>query len=509
MESKFLDGMADETNWKKTENGADALNSTKDALIDLFGTIGALRTRSDSDIEHAFCKAYDEDKLLALKMLFYARNIRGGLGERNVFRVILKWMATRDPENIEVNFDNIANFGRWDDFYSFVDTPLEKDAFAYMKKQWIKDEFAANILEKDLEQINNSSCSLLGKWLKSANSHSKETRKLGLITAKYFGLSEESYRKSLSALRKYLKIVEVKMSAKEWKDISYEGVPSKAMNNYHGAFKKNDDERFTKYMDDVKKGVKKINADTLYPYDLVEKYVNNSFIVSPLELNDAIEAQWKALPNYIEGENNFMVMADTSASMNGRPLDTSVGLAIYFAERNHGPYKNKFMTFAAQPRFITLSGSTLKDKLSCVDWGICENTNIEAAFDLILKVAVDNKLEQNDLPKALIIISDMEFDEAQSYCGWGREVPKRETYTTLMAEKYAKYGYKLPTIVYWNVDARQDTFHAKASEPGIQFISGQSTSAFKDLIRGRNLTTKELMLMTLNDKMYDCVKLKA
>lgn len=502
MENKFLAGMEEETNWKQTENGADALASTKDTLVDMFGTIGALRTRSAEDIQNIFCKAYEEDKTLALKMLFYARNVRGGLGERNVFRVILKWMATRDPANIKINFDNIAKFGRWDDFYAFVDTPLEKDAFKF-----IGDQLSQDIVHA----YHGEPVSLLGKWLKSANSHSPATRAFGKRTAEALGYTEKEYRKDLTLLRAAIDVVEVKMSAKDWKDIDYSHTPSKAMNNYHNAFKKNDDERFTNYLENVKQGKEKINASTLYPYDLVEKYYTyGSYYPDRSDIDDAVEAQWKALPNYVEGENNFMVMADTSGSMNGRPLATSVGLAIYFAERNHGPYKNKFLTFAAKPRFITISGNTLRDKLSCVDFGICENTNIEAAFNLILKVAVDNKLEQSDLPKSLIIISDMEFDEAQRVNYWdSTSSPSRETYTTLMAKKYEDAGYKLPTIVYWNVDARQNTFHAKADEKGIQFISGQSTSSFKDLIRGRNLTAKELMLMALNDPMYDCVKINS
>lgn len=493
MENKFLEGMSEEVNWKKTENGADALASTRDDLIDLFGTIGALRTRSDSDIEQKFMKAYYADKLLGLKMLFYARNIRGGLGERNVFRVVLKWMATRDPENILANFVNINLFGRWDDFYSFVGTPLEAKAFAYMKDQF----------EEDLAHLKyGEKVSLLGKWLKSANSHSKQTRALGLMTAKAFGLEEADYRRTLTALRKAINIIETSMSKNEWSGIKYSGVPSKAMSNYHNAFKKHDNERFTEFLGKVDKGEEKINASTLYPYDLIEKYINSYSL-----LDATIEAQWKALPNYIEGENNFMVMADTSGSMTGRPICTSVGLAIYFAQRNHGPYHNKFMTFAANPRFIDLKGQTLYDCTREVPWGICENTNIEAAFDLILKVAVDNHLEQKDLPKSLIIISDMEFDAAQNTYDWSNGGYIKRDYTTLMKAKYRAAGYELPTVVYWDVDAREDIFHAKATTPGVQFISGQAASAFKSLIRGAEYTAYELMLETLNDPMYANVHL--
>ena len=502
MENKFLEGMAEDTNWKKTENGADALASTRDDLVDLFGTIGSLRTRSDSDIEQKFMKAYYADKLLGLKMLFYARNIRGGLGERNVFRVVLKWMATRDPQNILANFSNIATFGRWDDFYSFVDTPLEDKAFAFMKDQF----------EEDLCHLkDNKTVSLLGKWLKSANSHNKKTRELGLKTAAAFDLNEADYRKALSALRKAINVTEVSMSKNDWAGIKYPQVPSKAMNNYHNAFMKHDNERFNEFLGKVVKGEVKINSSTLYPYDLVEKYIGCGCGWGRYSALDAtIEAQWNALPNYVKGDNNFMVMADTSGSMTGRPICTSVGLAIYFAQHNHGPYHNKFMIFSADPYFIDLKGKTLKDCLAEIDWGVCyQNTDIEKAFDKILQVAVSNHLEQKDLPKSLIIISDMEFDEASgssSGYGYGYNKP-RQDYTTLMKAKYAAAGYELPTIVYWNADARQDTFHAKATAPGVQFISGQSASAFESLIKGAEYTAYDLMLETLNNPIYNNVHL--
>lgn len=489
MENKFLQGMTEETNWKETENGAEALKSTLNSLLDLFGTIGALRTRDDSDIELAFMKAFNEDNLLALKMLFYARNIRGGLGERRVFRTILKWITERNPDIVLVNFDNIVKFGRWDDLYTLVGTSLESKAFDFMYAQF-------NV---DLERVKKGrAISLLGKWLKSANSHSAETRALGLLTAKTFGLSEKDYRKSLTALRGALKVTETFMSKNEWALIEYANVPSKAMNNYHGAFMKQDKERFDAFLTKVEKGEVEVKASTLYPYDLVEKYMGWS-----RDLDRTIEAQWKALPNYVEGENNFLVMADVSGSMSGRPMATSVGLAIYFAERNHGPYKNKFMTFSEQPTFIELKGKTLKDNVMQTmnaNWDM--NTNIEAAFDLILKVAVDNSLVQEDLPKSLIVISDMEFDAATSKSN------QRKTFHAHMSKKYSDKGYELPMIVYWNVDARQNTFHANATQSGVQFISGQSASAFKSLIRGVEYTALELMLETLNDPMYDSVVLK-
>lgn len=504
MKNKFLDGLAEETNWKLTENQADALESTTDSLLDLFGTIGALRTRSDKDIEVAFMKAYHEDNLLALKMLFYARNIRGGLGERRVFRIILKWLAERDPKHIIVNFGNIAKFGRWDDFYAFVDTPIEEEAFEYLLTQFSSDLTLLNYKDKH----DSLPISLLGKWLKSANSKCKETRRLGLLTVKHFGMTEKEYRQALSKLRKHIKVTETLMSSKRWSEIEYSHVPSLAMTKYRNAFRKQDEERFLEYLEKVKAGETKISATTLYPYNLVEKYLygnrqNYWYRDKVTSLDTVIEAQWKALPNYVEGEHNFMVIADVSGSMSGRPMATSVGLAIYFAERNRGPYHNKFMTFSKNPQYVDLKGQTLCDNINQAvnaSWGW--NTDIEAAFNLVLKVAVDNELPQEDLPKSLIIISDMEFDQAQdSYSG-------RKTYHTHMTEKYAAAGYELPAVVYWNVDARQDTFHAKAETPGVQFISGQSVTAFKSLIKGASYTAYELMLDTLNDEIYDSVVLR-
>jgi hypothetical protein len=489
MEDKLLEELSVETNWKSTDNGADSLKSTRNSLIDLFGTIGSLRSRSDEEVHLAFMKAYNEDELLALKMLFYARNVRGGLGERKVFRTILKWIIERNSKQVLLNFDNISRFGRWDDFYAFVGTSLEKEAFEFMKRQ-----FNTDILRIE----KNRPISLIGKWLKSANSHSEETRKLGQLTAKHFNLKEKEYRKHLSLLRKTLNVTEVFMSKNEWETINYVNVPSKAMNTYSEAFKNHDAERFNEFLSKVEKGEVKINASTLYPYDLVENYM---FYDYDVKLNETVEAQWKALPNYIEGENNFLVMADVSGSMSGRPMATSIGLAIYFAERNHGPYKNKFMTFSENPNFVELKGQTLKDNVlqaMQVDWGA--NTNIETAFELILKVAVDNKLSQEDLPKALIIISDMEFDQAQD--------DEKKTYFDKMSLKYSRFGYGLPKVVFWNVDARTNTFHADVKTKGVQFISGQSASAFKSLIKGTEFTAYELMIETLSDEMYDSVCIK-
>ncbi len=477
--SNFVNAMQKENNWKKTENEADALKSTTNSLLDLFGMIGALRTRSEFDIESAFSKAFSEDQLLATKMGFYARNIRGGLGERKTPRVIWKWLAKIYPEVMRKNLALIPKFGRWDDLYEFVGTELESDAFAVISKQFAED---------CIHVSTSKPVSIMAKWLKSTNTSSKESCKLGKLTAKYLSLSEKEYRKCLSTLRNQIDVTERKMSANKWTEIKYAGVPSKAMNNYRKAFKKHDQDGFEKYLEAVVKGEAKINASTLFPYDIVEKIFNG-------EYSQVLEEQWKALPNYVEGENNILIMADVSGSMSGRPMATSIGLAIYFAERNRGAFANVFMTFSSQPDFVKIVGNTLYEKVRNAQKAYWQmNTDIEKAFVRILDVAIANKISQDEMPKSLIIISDMEFDAAT-----GRD---KKTYYQHMRDLYNSKGYELPKVIFWNVQARQDTFHAEMKD-GVQFASGQSQSVFKALLDNSNLGAYELMVNVLNDPVYD------
>lgn len=482
MSNKFVSAMISENNWKLTENLADSLKSTTNSLLDLFATIGALRTRTNADIERLFSLAFSDSPLLATKMSFYARNVRGGLGERRTARIIWKWLAKVYPDIIRKNLEFIPLFGRFDDLYEFIGTPLEKDIWEYTSKQ----------LKVDVKSMKeHKPVSLLAKWLKSCNTTSKESRKLGRITAKNLNLSERDYRKLLSELRGHIDVIERRMSSRNWSTIRYESVPSKAMTNYRKAFSKRDNERFSEYLEKVTKGEAKINSATLYPYDIVEKILYKN------EYSKVIEEQWKSLPNYVEGEHNILVMADVSGSMMGRPMATSVGLATYFAERNKGAFHNLFMSFSESPELISLKGSTLYERIRnaiSTKWGM--NTDIEKAFRMILNVAVANKISKDEMPVSLIIISDMEFDR----CTRGG----RKTYYEHMKELYAENGYELPKVIFWNVNARQTTFHATPKD-GVQFASGQSTSVFKSVLSNAELGPVEMMLATLNDPMYECI----
>ena len=471
------------SNRKLTENGAVAYSTLSNDLLDLFATIGALRSRSEQDIEMKFSRAFAQDRLLATKMLFYCGNIRGGLGERRTFRVCLKWLANNYPEIVNKNMSLIPLFNRWDSIFVLVGTPCEE-------RMW---RFIEATLEQDMRNMSSKkSISLLAKWMPSENTSSQETRKLARVAMKQLGLEPRSYRKILSKMREYLDVIERKMSANEWEAIKYNAVPSYAMKNYSDAFQKHDYARFTEYLDSVKNGKTKINASTLYPYDLVHKVWNGA--------NETAELQWKALPNYIDGENNYIVMADVSGSMWGRPIETSISLATYFAERNAGDYHGLYMTFSSNPNFITIDdNSTLYEKVHMIRrTEIGYSTNLMRAFEKILSHAVQNHISPENMPKALIVVSDMEIDHYfRPYANWD--------FLQVLRKKFADCGYELPKLVLFNVEARHDTF--LTNNENVLFVSGQSASTFKQLCANLNgKTAWDLMIETLNDKMYDCVR---
>ncbi|MBO7697656.1 MAG: DUF2828 family protein, partial [Erysipelotrichaceae bacterium] len=353
----LLDKIKDEQNYTLTENDALAFESTKSALVDLFAIAGAMRERDDSEIIDKFAKAMAEDNLLATRIAFYTRDVRGGLGERRTGRLMLHYLAVNYPAIFRKNLEYIVDYGRWDDLvYLLKDMP--DDIVLIIKKQ----------LEQDLKDMaDNKPVSLMAKWLPSVNTSNYETVKMGRYLAKELGMSEKQYRKTLSSLRRYINVVEVNLSAKRYEDIIYPEVPSLAMNRYRKAFKRNDEERFDDYLQKVSTGEAKINASVLYPYDIVEKYLYHVNGVDPV-----LEEQWKALPNYVEGENKFLIMADVSGSMYGRPMATSVGLSIYFASRNKGPFANHFMTFSAEPKLVEIKGNNLYEQIRYIiraEWG--------------------------------------------------------------------------------------------------------------------------------------------
>ena len=490
MANNFVNAMNVRENLTTTENGSVALKSTGDAVLNLFAVIGALRqtdysgtTIDENRAETLFAEAYNEDPLLATKTLFYGRDIREGLGEREIFRLLLKYAAKYHPEALKANLDLVGVYGRYDDLYSLVGTQLEADMWQAMSAQFEEDK--ANLSE-------GNAISLLAKWIKTPDASSPKTRKLGILTAKKLGYSVYDFKRILRAMRKHLDIVERHMSAGEWDQITYSAVPSRAMMIYRNAFMKRDAERYNAFIQAALNGEEKINSGTLYPYDIVEKYLYENG-------DDTLEAQWRQLPNYVEEGHNILVMADVSGSMSGRPMASSIGLAMYFAERNVGDFHNLFMTFSSRPKIVKLMGETLAQRIRNTirsDWG--GSTNLEAAFDLVLDLGIKNHVPQSEMPKAIIVVTDMEIDD-----GWMQREPSSSwLFYDEMEKRFADVGYKIPNVIFWNVASRNDVFHADANRKGVQLVSGHSTNTFKILLKCLDMTPTEMMLEVLNSERY-------
>lgn len=482
----FADTMRNETTITRTENGAFAYNTTEDALLDFFSIAGAMRTRSVSEIADKFAAAYAEDPLLATKAMFYTGDIRlGGLGERRTFRICLHWLAKYHPEVVIKNINLIPAFNRWDSVFELIGTKAEKAMWSMINEQIHKD-MATMVWDKPI--------SLLAKWLPSENASSNKTKALAAKVRKNIGMSSKEYRKMLSAMRKHLKVTEVAMSANEWGDIEYSAVPSKAMYNYNNAFKRHDGVRFNDYVNALNIGEAKVNSSVLFPYELVHQIRTNKG-------NDITEAQWKALPNYVTKDSNILVMADVSGSMYGRPIETSIGLATYFAERNTGAYHNLYMSFSERPHFISLDGKkSLKSKVEYA-WtkDVGYSTNLAGAFDYVLNHAMTHNVSPDEMPAAIVVISDMEIDPY--FC----ENSYRSTdFVVAMERKYNSFGYKLPKLILWNVDSHKDTFLTK--NKNVLLVSGQSAATFKHLMQDLSgVSAYELMLKVLNSDVYSNV----
>ena len=472
----------------RTENGAVALNTTGDARLDFFGVAGSLRTAQKERVERLFAEAWKEDPLFATKIAFYARDVRGGLGERQTFRTLIRYMAKYHQEALRPNLDLIGVYGRYDDLYSLIGTPMEDEMWAAMKKQFEEDRV-------NLEQGN--AISLLAKWIKTADASSENTRKLGILTAQKLGYSVYEFKRLVRAMRKQIGVVEALMSAGRWDEIKYSAVPSRAMMIYRKAFMKHDAVRYGQFINKAVKGEESIHSAALYPYDIVAKVAHFGWSGCTITEDDVLEAQWRQLPDYVEKGTNALVIADTSGSMHGRPIAASVGLAVYFAERNTGAYHNMFMSFSGTSRIQILKGDTLAQKIGSIDMNDWQNnTNLKAAFEHVLEIAVRNHVSADEMPKSLIVISDMEID----YCG-----DKDWTFYEQMARRFRDNGYQIPNIVFWNVDSRHDVFHADKKRTGVQLVSGMSTAVFRQVMQCVGMNPVEAMEKVIGSDRYAAI----
>lgn len=478
----FLEMLKDEDNFTITENGAIALKSTKNACLDAFSTLPIAGSMSEEYIIRTFSKAFAEDRAIAMRILFYVRDIRGGQGMRRVFRVCLKWLADNYPEYVRYNMKLIMEYGRADDYLCLEGTCV----WTYVINRFYR------ILSEDWVHMEKGEpISLLAKWLPSENASSKETKRLAAIVRKGLGFSSKEYRQILSKLRAYSHVTETYMSARKWDEIIYDKVPARASLNYSEAFYRHDTEHYTNFLKKLAEGQTKINAKSLFPVDIIKRAFEKRWKCSPKD-RILLNSMWEALPNYLEGvDETALCMVDTSGSMWGTPYDVAVSLGIYCADKCRGPFHNHFLTFAERPALCEISGEDIVEKvanLPCINAG---NTDLEAAFDLILRTAVDNNVKPEDLPSKLYIISDMQFDEARK----GYEytwAPSRRTppkpFMQTMKEKFSAAGYTLPSIVYWNVRAGEGMYQETFEGESCAIVGGYSPSLFEAIIKGTTYT---------------------
>lgn len=496
----FLNGLVDNNNFIETENGAIAHKTTKSDVFDMFAFGGAYRGRTDEDCILLFKNALAENEELALKCLFYLRDVRGGQGERRFFRVCYNWLCKTKPDVARRNLIYVPEYGRWDDLiYIAADTDMQEGVFDLIRKQLFLDA-----------ECNTPS--LLAKWLPSENTSSKTTKAMAHKLREYLKLSHKDYRKLLSMLRKRINVLERLISANEWDKIEFDKIPSKAGMKYKNAFARRD-LIAKKYEAFAKSADTKVNAKTLYPYDIAHDIFEKFGWYGDNENKDVdramLQKYWDNLPNYYgDNQENGIAMVDVSGSMCGRPLEAAVSLGAYIAEKAHGPFANHFLTFSGRPDLVRFEGVDIVDKFiraRKADWEM--NTDIKAAFNMLLDVAKKESTKPEDMPQRLYIFSDMEFDGAfvGDYDGWGRYRHTNDSMNTLLediAKEWAAAGYELPSVVFWNLDARQNNIPMLSGR--FSYVSGLSPVMIEQILSGKD--GYDLMLAKLMSKRYENIK---
>lgn len=469
---KFVDALRQ--NDVLTENGMATNSTSLNACVDLFFNIGAMRGQDKQRLISNFASAFAEDPTRAMKILFWARDVRGGAGERQIFRDIMQYLAKNKTEVLAKNLKYVSEYGRWDDLLTLEHTPLQDAAFSLIAEA-LKD--------------GNGLCS---KWLPRKGLTAVNLRK-------YLGLSPKEYRKTLVGLTN---VVETLMCSGKWNEIEFGKLPSLASARYQKAFGKNAYEQYTAYIQGLQKGTEKINASAVYPYDVVKSLKHGNKAV-------AVE-QWKALPDYIAGaDERILPVVDVSGSMEcpagGNPnvtcMDVAISLGLYISERMSGNFKDAFITFSANPKLQYLTGD-LNDRfnqLKRADWGM--NTNIDAVFNLILNQATKHNLPESEMPTKVLILSDMQFDSATG-SGWGRQSEWNPTAQELIERKFSEAGYKVPTIVYWNIQSRGGDVPVAFDKQGTALISGFSPAIMKSVLNGKNFTPYAIMDETILSERY-------
>lgn len=457
-----------------TENGMVTNSSSLNECVNLFFQIGAMRGQDKTRLINAFTKAFGENPLTAMKLLFWARDVRGGAGERQIFKDIVSYLATNRTAIMAKNIHLISEFGRWDDIEVLFGTPLEGEAL--------------KIISGALADKNG----LCAKWMPRPNVKNREAKRIANTIRKHLGLAPKDYRKLLV---ENSNTVEQLMCAREFSRIDYNKLPSKAMSDYMKAFSKNDLARFQDYLSKLEKGEAKINASALYPYDIIKNLKQNNV--------KGADLQWNALPNFMETNNERIIpLVDVSGSMdvpvannpNLRVMDIAVSLGLYISERNVAPFKDAFITFETNPKLFVVKGSLSERYRQMIQspWG--GSTDVERAFGLVLDSAVKHNVPQEEMPTMMLILSDMEFNRASRWS---------DTVQDMIERKFKAAGYEMPKIVYWNLASRGDANKpVQFDKNGTALVSGFSPSILTNLLGGKDMTPYSMMMSVVDSERY-------
>lgn len=508
---KFTEALNNTTsNISYTENGMQGYKSTNNIYLDFLYKISSFRGKDEDELKKItldFITSImnDENKKYLLKFILYIRDPRNGLGERKTGRELLSNLFIKfDFSNKEhiLNWviNNLYDYARWDDLI-YLYNEFRNNNFKDESRMIVNSLY--QMLQTDLKSAEeNAPITLLAKWMPSINTSSTSTRTLAKFLIKDFGWSEKQYRQNLSKLRKYLKVTERQMSLNEWKEIDYEKVPSLANLRYSNAFLKHDEERRSDYLSKLVSGEAKINSAANFPHDVVHKYsLDDLGFLRLHKYDETLEQLWKNLKE-TSGLKDTLVVRDDSGSMticlgktNITALEIATALGIYCAEHCSDSYKNKIISFSQTPKYLDFSNKdSLYDKLAYLyKHSEVANTNIRKVFQLILKTAIDNKLKQEDLPKQILIISDMEFDEGVDYKGNPIEESQVE---------YKKYGYTVPKLVFWNVNSRTNTVPIKTNDLGIYLLSGFSPNIL-NMLENSDLDPMKALINELNKSCFE------
>ena len=464
----------------QTENGMTTNSSSLSHCVNLFFQIGAMRGASKEKLLAKVSKAFNEDPLTTIRIIFWTRDVRGGAGERQIFRDCLTWLCENHRVVLNKNIHLVSEYGRWDDVLTLVGT----------MNCW---ESALHLIKIALDNKDG----LCAKWMP------RKGKKANIIR-RYLKMSPKRYRKLLVGLTD---VVETKMCAKDWSSIEYSKLPSLASSRYQKTFMKNDESRYEDYKQALVDGLTKINASAVYPYDVIKSIKHGGEKV-------VAQAQWDSLPNYMEGiKERVLPVVDVSGSMdtpagqNGNVtcMNVSTSLGMYISERNEGVFKNAFITFSSRPQLQLLEGS-LADRLSELeraDWGM--NTDLQATFKLILNQAVKHNVPVSEMPTKVLILSDMEFDTAISG-NWDSVSDWNPTAQEMIKGMYEEAGYEMPGIVYWNIQSRQDNIPTRFDETGTALVSGFSPSIMKSILSCEELTPYNMMMETIGSARYEPIK---